>query len=415
MGFTATGLLVTRLAGGISFTVAFLGVITSTIFLLLVLAAAWRFRVRARATRRFSSTVPMSDLPRVAILKPVHGMEPELADNLESFFQQDYPDFEILIGARDPDNAALAVARQVCGRHPEVKSRIVISGPPQWPNAKVFSLAKMIAASQADYFVISDSDVRVSSDFLRQVIVPLLDPEVGLVTCPYRGIPAGDFWSSLEALGMSVEMPSGVMVADMLEGMRFAMGAVMVVRRDALVKIGGIATTANYYSDDFVLGNRVWAAGYKVTLSHYVAEHVLMPRSCRQTFGDQLRWMKSTRYSRPWGHVGNGLTFALPYGILGLIAGITSGHLRWGVGLLLVSLTNRILQAIFVGWGVVRDRRALRYCWLYPLRDLLGFCTWTGSFTSRSFFWRGETYRFGNEGRITPQRRTAVVAAGDPL
>lgn len=393
--------------------VALIGTVSSTIFLFMVLVAAGRYRRMVRAARVSAASIPGRSLPAVTILKPVHGMEPRLQENLEGFFLQDYPEFEIIFGARQADNAALQVAEQVCRRHPEVKSRIVISGPPAWPNAKVFSLAKMIASSSNDYFVISDSDVQVSTDFLRNVIPPLLDPGVGLVTCPYRGVPAPGLWSTLEALGMSVEMPSGVLVADLMEGMRFAMGAVMATRRDALEKIGGIVATADYYSDDFVLGNEIWAAGYKVTLSHHIVGHVLVPRAFRQTFGDQLRWMKSTRYSRPMGHVGSGLTFALPFGVLGLASGLVLGHPALGAALLAAAFLNRVVQSIAVGWGVIGDSRALRYCWLYPLRDLVGFFTWMASFTSRSFFWRGEIYRFGDGGKITPQHRPAANVAAN--
>src|SRR5437667_694663 len=311
--------------------IAVLGTVSSTVFLGMVLVAALRFRQNAGSTRERADSVPSSKLPPVTILKPVHGMEPRLAENLESFFQQDYPEFEIIFGARDADDEALRIADEVRRRYPNIKSSVVLSGPPLWPNAKVFSLDKMIATTSHDYLVISDSDVRVSREFLRNVIPPLLDPKVGLVTCPYRGIPVGDLSSTLEALGMSVEMPSGVLVADMMEGMRFAMGAVMVVRRDALAKIGGIAATRDYYSDDFVLGNQVWAAGFRVVLSHHIVGHVLMPRSFLQTFGDQLRWMKSTRYSRPAGHIGSGLTYAIPFGVLGFLSSVALNHARLGV------------------------------------------------------------------------------------
>ncbi len=203
---------------------------------------------------------------------------------------------------------------------------MVISGEPSWPNAKVFSLAKMIASSDDDYFVISDSDILVGPDFLRNVIPPLLNAKVGLVTCLYQGIPAPDFWSQMEAIGMSVEMPAGVMVADMVEGMKFALGAAMTLRRDAIEAIGGIRETADFYSDDFVLGNLVAEAGYEVVLSHYKVGHVLSACSLRRTFGDQLRWMKSTRYSRPWGHVGSGLTYAVPFGLLALLLGLRASR-----------------------------------------------------------------------------------------
>ncbi len=415
MSMASPGLLAAAVIWRVFLTLALVGTLSSTVFLGMVLVAAWRYRRLAQAARNNANSIPDSALPPVTILKPVHGMEPRLAENLESFFQQDYPEFEILFGAREADNAALRVAEQVRQRYPQVKSRLVLSGLPTWPNAKVFSLDRMIAASAHQYFVISDSDVKVSPDFLRNVIPPLLDPKVGLVTCPYRGIPAAGFWSTLEALGMSVEMPSGVMVADMMEGMRFAMGAAMATRRDALQRIGGIAATANYYSDDFVLGNQVWTAGYRVVLSHHIVGHVLVPRSFQQTFGDQLRWMKSTRYSRPKGHVGSGLTFAMPFGVLGFASAAVLGHPRLGVMLLALAFLNRVIQSIAVGWGVIRDPRALRYCWLYPLRDLLGFLTWMGSYTSRSFFWRGEVYRFSEGGRIIPQHRPAESAVADRL
>ncbi len=202
---------------------------------------------------------------------------------------------------------------------------------------------------------------------------------------------------------MSVEMTSGVLLADMLEGMRFALGAVIATKREALKKIGGIAATADYYSDDFVLGNLVWAAGYNIVLSHYVVDHVLIPSSFLRTFGHQVRWMKSTRYSRPRGHLGSGLTFAVPFGLLGLISATALGHPVAGIALLCTSILNRIVQSLAIGWSVARDPRALRLCWLYPLRDLLGFITWAASYTSRSFFWRGETYHFTPGGKIVPE------------
>ncbi|PYX10785.1 MAG: glycosyl transferase [Acidobacteria bacterium] len=384
---------------------ALLGIVSSTVFLILALVAARRYRRHADNASRSANAVPESALPPVTLLKPVHGMEPRLRENLESFFRQNYPDFEIIFGARSADNAALTVAEELRTVYPNVRCKVVLSGPPAWPSAKVFSLDKMIAHSRNDYFVISDSDVEVGPDFLRNIIPPLLDPKNGLLTCVYRGVPARSFWSSLEALGMSVEMTSGVLVADMLEGMRFALGAVIATKREALERIGGIGTTADYYSDDFVLGNLVWAAGYHVVLSHYIVDHVLIPSSFLRTFGHQVRWMKSTRFSRPKGHLGSGLTFAVPFGLLGLISASVLGHPIGGLVLLGVSILNRIIQSVAIGWSVTRDPRGLNLCWLYPLRDLMGFVTWVASYSSRSFFWRGETYQFTRGGKIVPQQR----------
>lgn len=385
--------------------VAVVGTFSSTVFLFMALVAVARYRRIAGQAARLAAVVPDSALPSVTVLKPVHGEEPRLLENLESFFQQDYPDYEIVFGARDESNPALLVVEILRNRYPNVKCRVALSGAPEWPNAKVFSLDKMIASSSNDYFIISDSDVRVRPDFLRNVIPALLDPEVGLTTCLYRGVPAPSFWSGLEAMGMSVEMTSGVLVADMLEGMRFALGPVIGVRRDALEKIGGIGATADYYSDDFVIGNLVWAAGFKVALSHHAVDHVLVPSSFKRTFGHQIRWMTSTRFSRPWGHLGTGLTFALPFGLLGLIAATALRHFWLGVTLLGVTVVNRLVQPLAVGWRVVRDPRALHSFWLYPFRDLFGFVTWAGSYFNSRFLWRGEIYRFTRGGRIIAQRK----------
>jgi len=385
--------------------IALFGLVSSSVFLVLALVAAVRFKRRADEAARGITSVPRDQLPPVTIFKPVHGMEEKLERDLESFFKQDYPDYEIIVGARSADDPAIKLTEELQARYPQVNSRIVLSGPPEWPNAKVFTLDKMIALSRNDFFVISDSDVWVGPEFLRNVIPPLFDRKLGLVTCLYRGEPSSDFWSSLEALGMSVEMPSGVVVADMLEGIRFALGPAVAFRRDALNAIGGIRTTADYYSDDYELGNKIWAAGYGVIFSHYFIRHVLTPRPFLRTLGDQLRWMKSTRHSRPKGHLGSGLTFAMPFGVLGLIAGIASGHGALGFALIAAAFANRVIQATAVGGWLLGDPRAVRLCWLYPLRDLQGFAIWCASYLSRDFYWRGETYRFTTGGRIIAKER----------
>jgi ceramide glucosyltransferase len=381
----------------------------------MVLVAFGRHRAAAKREKIAGAQLDRSELPAVTIFKPLHGMEPNLGENLSSFFRQNYPAFEIIFGAREQGDAALSVVEDLRKKFPQVTSRIVVSGPPTWPNAKVYSLAKMIPLARHEYFVISDSDVRVGPDFLANLIPSLLRSEVGLLTCLYRGIPAGDFPSTLEALGMSVEMPSGVVVAEMLEGIRFALGPAVALRRESLESIGGVAVTADYYSDDYELGNRIWAAGYRVIFSHEIVEHVLTPRSLARTLGDQLRWMKSTRYSRPRGHIGSGLTYAMPFGILGLVAASALGHPYWGLALMGLSLLNRLIQSVVIGWGLVRDPRAVYLCWLYPLRDLLGFFIWVASFTGRNFYWRGEHYRFGNRGRITPRDRPAESTSPDAI
>jgi ceramide glucosyltransferase len=376
--------------------VALAGLVTSTIFLFLVLLGAWRFR-----HRRPPAAQP-PQMPPVSVLKPVHGMEPHLEENLESFFRQDYPRFEVVFGARHEDDPALEVVQRLRRRYPDVAVRIVLAGEPERPNAKVCALEKMLPECAHPYLVISDSDVRVAPNYLQRVVEPLLDERVGLVTCLYRGVPAGGLWSRLEALGMSVEMASGVLTANLMEGMRFALGPTMALRKDRLAEVGGFEGLADYCADDYVLGQRIHAAGHEVVLSDHVIDHYSLNRSLAGSLAHQVRWMKSTRYSRPRGHLGTGLTFAVPFGILGLVAGVLLGHPLWGLLVLGAALANRMLQALAVGWGVVRDPESARYFWLYPARDLLGFFLWCFSFTDSTIVWRGERYLLRVEGRMVP-------------
>jgi ceramide glucosyltransferase len=232
------------------------------------------------------------------------------------------------------------------------------------------------------------------------VIRPLLDPKVGLVTCLYRGVPTGGIWSRLEALGMSIEMTAGVLVADMLEGMRFALGPTMATRRDVLQAVGGFEGLADYCADDYLLGQRIYESGRQVVLSQHVIDHFACNRSFKPSILHQVRWMKSTRFSRPMGHIGTGLTFAMPFGLLGAGAGIVLGRPLLGLALLAAAVVNRLLMAVAAGWGAVHDRRSLRDCWLYPVRDLMGFFFWTATFFGRKIVWRGERYRLAYGGKM---------------
>jgi len=381
--------------------VAILGLVSSTGFLVLVMAAAYRFRVQARKTAAASASLAQDELPPVSIIKPLCGLEPMLEQNLESIFRQDYPSFELIFGARTPDDPAIAVVNELCRRYPNVKVRCVYSGEPIWPNPRVYSEHKMIAEAEHDVIVIGDSDVRVPQDYLRNIVAPLRDPQVGLVTCIYRGKASGGIWSRLEAAGFSVELTSGVLAADLLEGMKFALGPTTATRKDVLARIGGIRVLADYHSDDYEIGRRIDAAGYRVVLSHVVIDHITLNRAM---LSRQVRWMRSTRFSRPAGHIGNGLTFATPFALLGFVVASALGYWTLAVTLLGWGLLNRWLQAIVVGWGVVRDPELKRYLWLYPARDFLGFCFWLASFTGRNFTWRGEPYRFGPGGRVISLR-----------
>lgn len=378
--------------------IALLGLVSSTIFLAFALLGAVKFRRDAR--QQYLATEAAETLPPVSVLKPVHGLEPRLKENIESFFRQDYPQYEILFAADEEDDAGLEVIRGVSDRYPDIRSRILVTGRPPWPNPPAYSFYRMSEVAAYDIFVTSDSDVEVAPNYLREVVPPLLDSSVGMLTCLYRGKNVGGFWSALDAIGMSVEMTAGVLTANLLEGMKFGLGPTIVVRTDAVAKIGGYPAVGDHFSNDFVIGNLIEKAGYRVVLSRHVIDHVVPPMTFRRMWDRQVRWAKGTRWSRPKGHLGTGLVFAMPYGLCGFFAAAAIGQPWLGAGILATALLNRVIEAWAIGWGVVRDPRARIAPWLYPVRDLLGFFVWCASYLSRGAVWRDKRYQLVEGGRI---------------
>jgi ceramide glucosyltransferase len=339
--------------------------------------------------------------PPLTLLKPLHGAEPGLEADLESFFQQDYPDYEILFCARTPEDAGLETARRVAARHPNVPVKFLFTGQPRYINAKVASMEAMEAAAAHDLLVISDSDVRVTPDYLRAVALPFADPRVGGLTCPYRGVAIeGGLWARLEAVGMSVEMTSGVLAARAMEGMQFVLGPTMAFRRPTIQRMGGFKVTADYCADDFILGNQTFKLGERVVLSHHAIDHIVINSDFLDSMKHQVRWMKSTRFSRPAGHFATALSFSMPYGLLALAAAAALGHLRLGLALFAWSLVTRFALAIVVGRGVVGDQSWFGLLVLYPLRDLMGFAFWAASYWGSRVLWRGRVFELLPGGKM---------------
>jgi ceramide glucosyltransferase len=388
---------------------ALIGTLSSTVYLVLVLAAVAKFRSDSR--KLMNPPVSEAQLPTVSVIKPVHGLEPQLRKNIEGFFQQDYPRFEILFGADTEDDAALNVVREVSARYPQVQSRILVHGVPPWPNPQTYSLHSLAREAKSEVIVASDSDVEVSANYLREVVTPLLRPGVAMTTCLYRGKNVGDFWSNQSAMCMSVEEPAGVLVANLLEGMKFGLGPTIAIRREALEQVGGYEKFYDYSANDFILGNLIHSAGHTVVLSRHVIDHIVNQSTFQKMWQNQLRWAITARYCRPKGHVGMGLIFAMPYGLLGLVSSGLLGHWNWGLLLLAAALVNRLIMAFSVGWVVLRDRPLLRTIWLYPTRDLLGFIVWCASFSGTKIAWRSS--RFELQGERMVLRKDAGNPATD--
>ena len=384
------------------FWVAAVGSVTSSIYCFMVIAAAVRFGLRKRRDER----KPAGFFPPVSLLKPLHGTEPGMERNLETFFEQVYPgQFEILFCARHETDAGLQLARNVGARFPHVDASYLTCGEPmpRFHNAKVYSLEKLDSVAKYDRYITSDADVRVSPEYIKRLVQNLKDDRLGIASCVYLGTAYGEstasFASKLDAVGKSVEMTSGVLVADMIEGTKFALGATMVLPRKSFQEVGGFAELGGFYADDFELGNRLAKQGRGVKMATHVIMLMVQDQPFWLSFRNQLRWMQSTRRSRPWGHLGSGLTFAMPFGLLGLTYELLSGRPLAGFVWLLAMAVNRWLQAGAI-LGVLGDPDFAGNVAIYPLRDLLGAGLWLASYGGERFYYRGKIYRLKPGGQV---------------
>jgi len=327
----------------------------------------------------------------ISILKPLAGLDLDLESNLRTFFEQEYPSFEILFAVRSESDPAVPMVARLQREYSQIPSRLVITGEPPYPNAKVHSLDRMLAAAANDLVVMSDSDIRVTSELLRTIAAEFQDEHLGVATCPYRAVPGPSFWSRLEATGMNTDFWGGALVARMLEGMRFAVGPTIAARRGVLQSIGGFDRVKDYLAEDFVIGKFAAEAGHGVILSSYVIEHHIGSATLSQNVAHRLRWGRSTRRSRPAGYVGQFFTMPLPLALL--VCALSPAW--WPV--LPLALVVRALAAYAVSARVLRAR--LNW-FLLPIEDLFGFSFWLAGFFGNTISWRGRRYRLFADGRF---------------
>ncbi len=362
--------------------------IGSLCYCLLVVAAARRYLAVPKPR--------LWDPMLLSVLKPLAGADEGLEENLRSFFTQDYPDFEILFAVRSANDPAAAIVEKLCAEYPDVSSRLIVTGEPPYPNAKVYSLDHMLKAARHDVLVMSDSDIRVAPGMLRQVAAEFQDNDVDLATCPYRAVPGASIWSTLEAVGMNTEFLAGVLVARLTEGMKFAVGPTVVARRRMLEGIGGFDRLRDYLAEDFVMGQLAAEKRFGVILSSCVVEHRIGSQGFRANMEHRLRWARSTRRSRPWGYIGQIFTNPLPIALL-LLALVPAA-----LPLFVFTMILRTLAAWAVAGWVLHDPLTARRWWLVPLQDLLSFAFWVAGFFGNTILWRGRRYYLRRDGRFEP-------------
>jgi len=336
--------------------------------------------------------------PSVSMLKPVRGVDFGSYENFESFCRQEYPDYEVLFAVNDDGDPAVPVIRRIIAEFPARKIRLLVGAEHLGANRKVNKLARLAREAQNDVLVLTDGDVRVGPRYLREVVAPLADRQIGAVTCFYRGIAQKNLGAEIEAVGASSDFFAGVLVAGWTEGITFALGASIATTKEWLRKMGGFEAIADALADDYELGHRIAKAGGEVVLSREAVWTLYLAQTFRSFWDHQVRWARTVRLCRPLSYVGLLFTQGLPWALLAAFV----APAKWigGVYLLLYSIL-RLAMAWTVGiWGV-EDEVLRRKIWLVPLRDAIHFMIWLASFGSNHIRWGNVEYVI-RQGRMVP-------------
>jgi ceramide glucosyltransferase len=344
-----------------------------------------------------------SFVPPVSIVKPVRNVDREAYENFASFCRLDYPKYEIVFAVADRDDPVIPVIRKLQQSFPKCSIRLVTAVANLGANNKVNNLCQLVQEAKHELIVMSDSDVRVETDYLRNVVAPFSDPRVGVVTALYRGISGRGLVSALDDLGMYTDSAPAALVARKLEGkMRFAFGWTMATTKKVLSEIGGFESMVNHHSDDFELGNRISELGYRVELMRKPVDMVLPDESFGEFLKHELRWSIGLRNVRPVGYVGMLLTHGLPWTLLAVALATASG---WGSVAIAYAVAYLILRLGVVWttavWGL-GDSQIAGKLWLVPLHDAISFVVWVGGFFSNKIVWRGSVYRV-RKGLLIPE------------
>jgi len=345
--------------------------------------------------------------PPVSILKPVRGLDCEAYENFASFCRLDYPEYEILFCVNDADDPVVPVIEKLQQDFPSHKIRLLVGAPGIGASSKVNKLCRLVDEASHELLVISDSDVRVESNYLREVAAAFANPKVGAVTVFFRSLIPGSFGAMLDAAGSAVEFAASALLAQKLEGVRFTLGATMATTKERLAEIGGFKSLANRYVDDFELGNRIAARGYRVELAATPVWMVYPRETLSEFLRHELRWTIGLRNVRPGGHAAMMFTFGLPWTILaaGVAPSATLGAMYIFSYLVLRSAVYLTLGV----WGL-RDPVVRRAWWLAPLRDVASFAVWVASFFSDRICWRGLEFRV-RRGLLIPAKAARIAAA----
>lgn len=366
------------------------------VYYLLSLFSSWRYFLSpGNAVNEASSYTPP-----VSILKPVRGLDQDAYENFASFCKQDYPAYEILFCVGDASDPVVPVIEKLAMDFPKHAIRLLYGSGRDATNDKVAKLARLTQEARYETLVINDSDVRAEASYLRKIVAPLANPEVGAVTCFYVPTHETSLVQRLQSVGMLSDFYPGIIVAWLLEGVKFALGPTIATTRQRIAGFGGFEAIENRPGDDLLVGRLIAEQAYEVKLLRYSIDTVADFHSMRDLVLKRLRWMTVMRHMRPWGHFGLLFTLGLPWAIT---AGFMAQSARIGFAYLATYLALRIAMTWLIGsWGL-KQRFHLRYLLLIPVWDAVALGIWLTSFTRKTISWRNHEY-YIRDGELVPVR-----------
>jgi ceramide glucosyltransferase len=352
-----------------------------------------RFRRNAQARRRASSA-------SVTILKPLHGAEPDLLENLASFCTQDYPGpVQIVFGVQDPGDGAIAIVERLRAEQRTRNLALVIDATMHGLNRKVSNLVNMWRHAEHDVVIVADSDMRVDPDYLSRVVAEFDESDAAAVTCLYHGLAATGIWARLAALGINAHFLPSVVVGLGLGLAQPCFGSTIAIRRRALAEIGGFSGVADCLADDYALGAALRARCHKISVAPVTIGHVCAEMSARELWQHEVRWGRTIRSIDPVGYAGSVVTHAFPLALIATLTGLLaqSGAFTFGIGLAFAAFGCRL--ALLRQAERAFDLPAQSY-WLIGLRDLLSFAVFVTSLFGRNARWKGRRYTFRAGGTL---------------
>lgn len=355
----------------------------------------------AALVRRFAARSPAPSGPSqsVTILKPLHGAEPGLYENLTSFCFQDYGGaVQIVLGVQDRSDPAIGIVRDLQAAFPDREIELVVDGRQHGANRKVSNLVNMSGEIRHDLVVLADSDMRVGPDYLGHLAAELGRPGVGAVTCLYHGVPVGNVWSRLSALSIDTHFTPGVIMGLALGLAKPCFGSTIALRRETLARVGGFAAFADVLADDYEIGAAVRRLGLSVSVPNISIGHVCPERTFAELGAQELRWARTIRQIEPAGHLGSIVSHPLAFALLAFALG--PGPIAAAFVVTAIAVRFWLCLAVERAFGL----KPHGY-WLVPARDLLSLGVFILSFFGRRVSWRGHRYDVARSGALLPQTR----------